>query len=131
MTRLRGASRRVGLAAIALAAFGLWPGMAFAHAFLVRAIPAAGATVTAAPARLTLIYTEAVVPHFCQVTLRGPGGAAVPVGRPRPEPGHPRVLLVRVPPLPPGRYRVTWHALSRDTHRTAGHFAFTVAGRQR
>ena len=104
---------------------------ASAHAFLVRAIPAVGATVTAAPSRLTLFYTEAVVPHFCQATLRGPGGAAVPVGRPRSEAGHPRVLQVRLPPLPPGRYRVTWHALSRATHRTEGQFAFTVAGRSR
>ena len=118
-------------AAFALALLGLWPGIAFAHAFLVRASPAVGATLAAAPARLTLFYTEAVVPHFCQVTLRGPGGAAVPVGRPRPEAGHPRVLLVRLPHLVPGRYTVTWHAVASDTHRTEGSFAFTVAGGKR
>ena len=128
MIRLRRAARRPGVAAVALAAFGLWPGLAFAHAFLVRAVPAMGTTIAAAPARLILFYTEAVVPHFCQVTLRGPGGVAVPVGWPRPEAGHPRVLLVHLPPLVPGRYMVTWHAVARDTHRTGGRFAFTVAG---
>ena len=128
MTRLRRAARRSGVAAVALAAFGLWPGLAHAHAFLVRAVPAMGTTIAAAPARLILFYTEAVVPHFCQVTLRGPGGVAVPFGRPRPEAGHPRVLLVHLPHLVPGRYTVTWHAVARDTHRTEGRFAFTVAG---
>jgi len=128
LARRRRFARHAGLAALALAALGLRPGTAFAHAFLVRAIPAVGATVAAAPARLTLFYTEAVVPHFCRVTVRGPGGAEVPLGRPRPEAGHPRVLLVHLPHLAPGRYTVTWHAVASDTHRTDGSFAFTVAG---
>ena len=131
ITRLRRASRRTGLVALGLAALGLSPGMAFAHAFLVRASPPVGATVAAAPTQLTLSYTEAVVPHFCQVTLHGPGGAKVPVGGPRAAAGHPRVLLVRLPHLAPGRYTVTWHAVARDTHRTEGRFAFTVAGDRR
>lgn len=29
-------------------------------------------------------------------------------------------------PLPPGRYRVTWHAVSVDTHRTQGKYNFLV-----
>ena len=110
-----------------LAALWLAPAPALAHAFLVRAVPAVGATVKAAPPRLTLDYTEGVVPHFCRVTVTGPGGAAVAAGRPRAEAGHPAVLLVRLPHLVPGRYTVRWHAVSTDTHRTQGQFGFTVA----
>jgi methionine-rich copper-binding protein CopC len=29
-------------------------------------------------------------------------------------------------PLKPGRYRVTWHAVSVDTHRTEGKYNFLV-----
>jgi copper resistance protein C len=29
-------------------------------------------------------------------------------------------------PLAPGRYRVTWHAVSIDTHRTEGRYNFLV-----
>lgn len=127
---LRRPARRSALATLCLAAsLCLAPAVAFAHAFLVRAIPAVGAAVRTAPRQLSLFYTEAVVPHFCQVSIRGPGGAALPVGHPHTERGHPRVLLVRLPQLASGHYVVTWHAVSTDTHRTEGRFGFTVAGR--
>jgi methionine-rich copper-binding protein CopC len=119
--------RRAGAVGLA-AALGLTPAAAFAHAFLVGAVPAVGATVRTAPGRLALTYTEGVVPHFCRVTLRGPHGSAIPTGRPQAEAGHDRVLLVRLPTLAPGRYTVSWHAVAVDTHRTEGRFAFTVTG---
>jgi len=31
-----------------------------------------------------------------------------------------------LPPLPAGTYRVKWHVVSVDTHRTQGDFKFTV-----
>jgi methionine-rich copper-binding protein CopC len=120
---------RRALAALVLAALWLAPATAFAHAFLVRAVPGVGSRVTSAPGQLTLYYTEGVVPHFCRVRVTGPGNAAVAVGRPHAMAGHPAVLLVRLPHLAPGRYTVTWHAVSTDTHRTQGSFHFTIAGR--
>ncbi len=117
------------LASLVLAGLWLAPATAFAHAFLVRAVPGVGSTVASAPAQLTLYYTEGVVPHFCRVSVTGPGGAAVAAGRPYTASGHPAVLLVRLPHLAPGLYTVTWHAVSTDTHRTQGRFRFTVAGR--
>nr|WP_280113455.1 copper resistance protein CopC [Methylobacterium nodulans] len=30
------------------------------------------------------------------------------------------------PRLPPGIYRVTWHVVSVDTHRTQGSFTFEI-----
>jgi len=36
-------------------------------------------------------------------------------------------LIVKIAaPLPPGLYKVTWHAVSVDTHRTQGDFSFSV-----
>jgi methionine-rich copper-binding protein CopC len=41
-------------------------------------------------------------------------------------PGNPAVLVVRLSALPAGTYRVTWHVVSMDTHRTQGSFSFQV-----
>ena len=35
-------------------------------------------------------------------------------------------LMVKLKPLSPGIYSVAWHVTSVDTHKTEGHFTFTV-----
>ena len=40
--------------------------------------------------------------------------------------GDPTLLVVSVPPLAAGKYRVTWRVLSVDTHVTEGDFDFDV-----
>ena len=42
------------------------------------------------------------------------------------DPGDDKQLVLAVPPLGPGRYRVIWHVVSVDTHRTEGEYTFTV-----
>ena len=39
----------------------------------------------------------------------------------------PTSLRVTLPPLAPGRYRVSWRVLSIDTHVSQGDFTFDVA----
>jgi methionine-rich copper-binding protein CopC len=80
--------------------------MAFAHAFLDRASPAVGSEVTGSPP------THA-------------NGARVDEGKPTPQDDG-RVLLITLKSLPPGVYSVEWHVTSVDTHKTEGHFVFTV-----
>jgi methionine-rich copper-binding protein CopC len=42
--------------------------------------------------------------------------------------GDHKTLISKVPEtLSAGTYRVTWHAVSVDTHKTQGSFTFTVA----
>ena len=36
------------------------------------------------------------------------------------------LLQVSLPQLPAGTYTVIWHVVSVDTHRTQGHFEFTI-----
>ncbi len=100
-------------------------GPAFAHAQLVRATPAAGATV-AAPADVAITFSEAVEPRFSSITVRDAKGERVDVGQPHQLEGDAHRLGVDLKPLPPGTYAVTWHATSIDTHKTQGHFSFTV-----
>ena len=108
-----------------LALFAVSP--AFAHAFLVRAVPAVGSTVASTPSVLTLVFTEKVEPRFTHVQVLDAKGAPVATGAPRADPADERGLIVSLPKLPPGAYTVIWHATSVDTHKTEGHFGFSVA----
>ena len=105
----------------------LAPVPAFAHAFLKSAEPSVGAVVAAPPAQLLLTYTEGLEVPFCTVTVAGPDGAQVQTAKPQPVPGHENELAVPVHITSPGKYVVTWHALSQDTHKTQGSFSFTVS----
>jgi methionine-rich copper-binding protein CopC len=99
--------------------------MAFAHAFLDRASPAVGSEISVSPATVSLTYTEPVEPLFSTVQVTDAGGERVDDGAPVPlNGGH--VLSVKLKPLRPGVYSVAWHVTSVDTHKTEGHFTFTV-----
>ncbi|WP_237479925.1 copper homeostasis periplasmic binding protein CopC [Lichenibacterium dinghuense] len=100
---------------------------AFAHAHLKASTPASGASV-ARPGEIDLAFTEGVNPKFTGLSLSGPGGAPVSTGPARPGAGGDATLVVPVAgPLAPGTYKVDWHALATDGHKTEGSFSFTVA----
>jgi copper resistance protein C len=100
-------------------------GEASAHAFLLKSEPLVGATVTAAKT-LRLEFSEALEVGFCGVELAAASGAAIRIGPVHYSGSDRKVLLTDLPQLNPGVYRVTWHAVSLDTHRTEGDFTFTV-----
>lgn len=109
------------------AALTLAAGPALAHAHLKSSVPAAGATVAAAPSELDLSFSEGVNPKFTGLTLTGPAGAAAPTGAAKLGPGGDTTLVVPVTgPLAAGAYTVRWHALATDGHKTDGSYTFTV-----
>jgi methionine-rich copper-binding protein CopC len=93
-----------------------------AHALLERASPAVGSTVVSSPGAVTLYFTERLEPKFSGGEVRGPGGARVDRGASV----SGNVMRLSVGGLRAGRYSVTWHALSVDTHKTQGSFGFQV-----
>lgn len=99
---------------------------ACAHALLRSADPAVGGTVSSPPGDLKLTFSETVEPAFCRVEVTDAAGRRVDAGAPRRDPTDGKRLLVALKPLAPGVYSVTWHATSTDTHRTEGHYRFTV-----
>lgn len=114
-------SRRLGLAlALALAA-----SQALAHAHLKTASPADGATV-AAPAEITLGFTEELEVKLSNITVKDARGETVSVAAAEAVPGDRKALKVRLKPVPPGAYSVEWAATSVDTHRVTGQYRFTV-----
>ncbi len=101
---------------------------AYAHAFLDHAVPGVGATISGSPTELKLTFTESLEPAFSGVQLATAAGAPVAAGKATVDPSDPATLHVRLAqPLKPGAYKVTWHVVSVDTHRTAGAYSFTVA----
>ena len=114
------------LASASLLVLGL-VGEAHAHAHLRSAMPAMGGTVAAAPTELDLGFSEGVNLRFTGVTVTGPAGAPVATGTPRLGPGGDTTLVVPVTgTLGAGTYKVDWHALATDGHKTDGSYTFTI-----
>jgi methionine-rich copper-binding protein CopC len=97
-----------------------------AHAFLKTATPAVGSTVSPAPAKVVIDFTEGVEPRFSTIVVQNAQGAQVESGKPYLDGGETH-LAVALKPLPPGVYTVVWHATATDTHKTTGKFTFTVS----
>lgn len=97
-----------------------------AHAFLDHAVPAVGSTVNVAPKQVQLFFTQDLEPAFTGATLANANGQPVATGPAAFNPQNKAEMVLNLPPLAPGRYKVSWHALSVDTHRTEGSFAFDV-----
>jgi copper resistance protein C len=92
--------------------------VARAHALLEHASPAVGSTVASSPGSVTLYFTERLEPKFSGGRCRGRVDRGASVSG--------NVMRLSVGGLRAGRYSVTWHALSVDTHRTQGSFSFQV-----
>jgi hypothetical protein len=97
--------------------------IAHAHALLEHADPGAGAVLSAAPRDVTLDLSEALEPSFSSIAVADAAGRSVTSA---PSAASGTQMQVPLKPLAPGTYRVTWRALSVDTHRTQGSFIFTV-----
>jgi methionine-rich copper-binding protein CopC len=113
-------NRRLVTAWIAIACLAA---PASGHAFLQRAQPSAGATLAVPPKRIALAFTERLEPVFSGVAVSDSSGHGVEAGAVQ---FGGNAMMVPLRPLAPGTYRVAWHAVSVDTHRTEGAYSFTV-----
>ena len=94
-----------------------------AHAMLEHASPGAGAILTAAPKNVVLDLSEALEPAFSNMSVSDASGHDVSAAR---AVVSGDTMSIALKPLVPGAYRVTWHAVSVDTHRTQGSYTFVV-----
>ena len=123
-------SRRRLRAAVAamLAAAVLAPDLGLAHAFLVKAAPAARATLARAPDRVQLWFNERLEPAYSSISVWDAAGAKVDGGAGAVSAEDPRRLDLTLPPLAPGRYMVRFRVLSVDGHVVESSVPFTVRG---
>jgi len=118
--------RRILLSLLVATAASSPAASALAHAFLNRAKPPVGGTVATAPSEIRLFFSEAIEPRFSGIELTAIGGQPVKTGPASVDPHDRMEFVLPVPPLPAGRYKVVWHVVSVDTHKTEGDFTFEI-----
>ena len=103
------------------------PTVASAHSMLDRANPMVGSTVRAAPAAISLRFSEPIEPALCTISLTRSDGAVVPLAPlVASERGVVLSAVIRGA-MAPSAYRVHWRVVSVDTHVTEGDFSFRIA----
>ncbi len=121
-------SKMTTIGAVAMIAASLLSSAAVAHPELRSAEPAAGGAAAISPKQIKITFTEAVIPQFSGVEVKDQAGKAIATGKATVDPANRKQLVVPVnEPLPPGEYKVEWHAVSDDTHRVKGSYLFSVA----
>jgi copper resistance protein C len=99
---------------------------AWAHAFLDHAEPKVGSTVTVVPAEVKIWFTQNVEPVFSTIDVTDAQGKQVDKKDSHIDSKDKSLLIVSLGKLPAGTYTVAWHVVSIDTHKTQGHFQFTI-----
>ncbi|WP_327590390.1 copper resistance protein CopC [Nonomuraea sp. NBC_00507] len=110
---------------LAFAAVGVLPPAAQAHNVLIGSDPKDGATLTASPERVTLVFDQAVRQGYAQVGVTGADGSAWADGAAVVAAER---VSVKVKPLPSGGpYVVGYRILSADGHPVTGKITFNLA----
>jgi len=106
----------------------LWPGTSWAHAYLMKSVPAAQSVVAHPPVRAELWFNERLEPAYSRVFVLDGHGRHVDLGNSHVDPDDPKKLSVALPELAPGSYTVRFRVLSIDGHIVESQFSFTVRG---
>jgi copper transport protein len=121
--------------ALAFVVVASWQRAASAHAVLVSSDPADGATLTHAPATVSLRFDDELSIARSSAQLVGADGAQVGPAQlllAGDAPGRSTgdVLVITLPPLSDGAYQLRWRALDAvDFHATTGTLVFGVGQR--
>jgi methionine-rich copper-binding protein CopC len=100
---------------------------ALAHAFPAQEIPKSGAVLAVPPEIVSITFTEEIDAHFSGIIVTNQSGQRVDDGDILWDTNNRKILSVGMKKgdLPAGVYKVIWHALSTDGHRTEGSYEFT------
>jgi copper transport protein len=105
----------------------LAPGVASAHASLVRSDPAPESVVERAPSRATLWFAEPIESRFSGIEVYDTARKRVDAGDFRVAGPEGKSASVGLGELPDGTYTVSWRNVSSvDGHSLSGSFAFSV-----
>ena len=111
---------------MSLALIAMLTNGAFAHAFLDHAEPRVGSEIASSPGEVKAWFTQHLEVAFSKLEVFDVDGKEVDNKDVHLDPGDPGILIVTLPKLPPGTYKVSWHVVSVDTHHTHGDFKFTI-----
>ena len=112
--------------AIALYLVFCTPSWLFAHAYLVKSLPAQRAVLHRAPSKIQLWFNERLEPRYSSLSLLRDDGKSVPMEQSTVDPNNGKLLTATIKALPAGRYRVEFRVLSVDGHVVQDRFSFTI-----
>jgi copper resistance protein C len=110
-----------------LVSFGCVATSGLAHSFPDEQTPAAGQTLAAPPAAVSIKYDAPIEQLFAKLAVVDATGNDLAASPPQVS-ADGLVLSVKLKPLPPGDYTVKWAVVCIDTHRTEGSYSFSVSG---
>ncbi|HKT65117.1 copper resistance CopC family protein [Burkholderia sp. 22313] len=100
---------------------------AFAHAHVANSDPAANAALAAAPAAVTIDFTEPLEAAFSSLVVVDGAGKTVSDGHAKIDAANRKRMTVPLTALGAGAYyTVKWVAVATDGHRTQGAYGFSV-----
>jgi methionine-rich copper-binding protein CopC len=111
----------VGLMVLGLAS------AAWAHANLDKAEPKVGGKVTTSPKEVKIWFTDDTEVAKSTIAVFDAKGKQVDKKDTHADGKNTSVLIVSVPTLATGTYKVEWHAVCPSAHKTEGTFEFTIA----
>jgi len=85
-----------------------------------------GSEIHKAPADVRVWFNVGVDPHLSKIEVFDASGKQVDKKDTHLDGKSTRLLVVSLPALPPGTYKVHWEAVSADTHRTQNDFKFVL-----
>src|SRR5262249_9543071 len=97
----------------------------------VRSDPARRATVTRAPARVQLWFSERLEPAHAEASVWNAAGTQVDAHDARADPADPALLAGSTPNPGPGRYTVRCRVVSAHGHVVESSYTFAVAAAPR
>jgi len=103
------------------------PAGARAHALPQSESPAAGADLAQPPGEVVITFSEPLEPRFSSLQVLDSAGVRMDTGAAHTAPDDGKRYSTTLKPLPPGTYKVIWHATSVATHKTEGSYSFSVA----
>jgi copper resistance protein C len=117
----------MAIGTLAVLAISLLATSANAHPKLISASPTADVSSKVSPTEIKLNFSEGVIAKFSGIELKDETGKTIATGVAATDPKDRTQLVVPLPaPLMAGHYKVTWHAVSEDTHRVKGEYSFGV-----
>ena len=120
-------SKKISIVVVTMIAASLCVNAAYAHPELQFAEPAVG-RATPSPKQIRIMFNENVIPQFSGVEVKDHAGKLIATGKAIADPTNKKQLVVPIQKaLPPGEYKVEWHAVSNNTHRVKGSYSFSVA----
>jgi len=104
---------------------GLAP-LVWAHAFVDHAEPGVGSKTSVPPHLIKIWFTERLEPSLSKIQVFDHAGTEIDKRDTKADPNNGQLLIVSLPELRPGKYKIVWRVVSVDTHTTNGSFEFEL-----